>query len=702
VYIHYKLEAHAKKEKEAGAGVVYRPSDKERIYHHVCSELVAMYSLQLLGQSAVGESTWLADTADVEWLTARDMYTHSRVDSLMVGREQLRPKPSRALVDFAVGKVIEDLTISKKAGGAHESREVVDHSPGGDGTVQTHARERWKKALRKAGGAGVLATRFQGKIIPPAGNSVRRVVMVLQPYGKRGEGEKWWQQRGGENTETGPRRLEEFVQANNNSMPVIDVSVLLNGRTMEDARRAEKEAQEQKKEEEEEGNKLLSFKIMRPTSAGQSPTSANRRQEKAAASTNAKPAISSKPVGLHSISRATVMAHRIRSPTGHAFGHTLATWSNDLVLETLMERLAQTDCEGGFILIGFPRSVTQAKTFDRILQQSGEQVWKIVAVVPQDKQSRMRNQPLQQYCDHAMPIVDYYKGKNHKGLRTVGAELGPKAMQASVEIAVSSPSEPELHFMTALFDETMVTLEGWAKEIHEKDVYAAVATRATDMMRAEGEDLVAELESSIGPYARLLNKQAKARCLAKCGGQDITPSKAAEKLVKAMVLTPDPALAVDAGLIAFSPGHPTMHAKRWVDSRCEGCHRGKLVLNGGGTTAGLHARIVKLAGGKQNAVIGCVFMTACSINQQKVEPGATWAETWFSKWNDAVAGFRAAGLPMSRLLLIPYTVDNVNQRDSEEYIDIVRRCTAIYMPGDSLEKGKPAGESAQVSEPLRI
>ena len=48
--------------------------------------------------------------------------------------------------------------------------------------------------------------------------------------------------------------------------------------------------------------------------------------------------------------------------------------SDQLVMELLDERLGQVDCEGGFILDGFPRSHSQARLLGELLAGSGQQL----------------------------------------------------------------------------------------------------------------------------------------------------------------------------------------------------------------------------------------------------------------------------------------------------------------------------------------
>ena len=48
--------------------------------------------------------------------------------------------------------------------------------------------------------------------------------------------------------------------------------------------------------------------------------------------------------------------------------------SDQLVMELLDERLGQADCEGGFILDGFPRNRSQARLLGELLEGSGQQL----------------------------------------------------------------------------------------------------------------------------------------------------------------------------------------------------------------------------------------------------------------------------------------------------------------------------------------
>ncbi len=47
---------------------------------------------------------------------------------------------------------------------------------------------------------------------------------------------------------------------------------------------------------------------------------------------------------------------------------------DELTCEIVADRLAQPDCENGFILDGFPRSIPQAEMLEKYLQEKGQQI----------------------------------------------------------------------------------------------------------------------------------------------------------------------------------------------------------------------------------------------------------------------------------------------------------------------------------------
>lgn len=53
---------------------------------------------------------------------------------------------------------------------------------------------------------------------------------------------------------------------------------------------------------------------------------------------------------------------------------------DEVVNGLVAERLAEKDCEKGFIMDGFPRTVVQAKVLDEILTKLGKQIEKVIAL----------------------------------------------------------------------------------------------------------------------------------------------------------------------------------------------------------------------------------------------------------------------------------------------------------------------------------
>lgn len=58
--------------------------------------------------------------------------------------------------------------------------------------------------------------------------------------------------------------------------------------------------------------------------------------------------------------------------------------SDDIVIEIITERISQSDCAGGFILDGFPRTVPQAEALDSMLAESRARIDRVIEMAVDD------------------------------------------------------------------------------------------------------------------------------------------------------------------------------------------------------------------------------------------------------------------------------------------------------------------------------
>jgi len=63
---------------------------------------------------------------------------------------------------------------------------------------------------------------------------------------------------------------------------------------------------------------------------------------------------------------------------------------DSLTIKMIEDRLAQPDCEAGFMLDGFPRTIIQAQELDKILAKKGEALTAVISIEISDDEIRLR------------------------------------------------------------------------------------------------------------------------------------------------------------------------------------------------------------------------------------------------------------------------------------------------------------------------
>ena len=128
---------------------------------------------------------------------------------------------------------------------------------------------------------------------------------------------------------------------------------------------------------------------------------------------------------------------------------------DDVVVSIVAERLAQSDCLGGYLFDGFPRTVAQAKALDAILAEQGQPLDLVVSIdvaarrrAAAARQSRPhrrqpRNHPTSgsgQYRSLTEPLLDYYEQQGI--LRSVDGTGSPEEVFARIQHVVDQAVPP--------------------------------------------------------------------------------------------------------------------------------------------------------------------------------------------------------------------------------------------------------------------
>jgi adenylate kinase len=113
---------------------------------------------------------------------------------------------------------------------------------------------------------------------------------------------------------------------------------------------------------------------------------------------------------------------------------------DDVVIAMVMERLAADDCDAGFVLDGFPRTVEQAEALDRQLVDVGAPLHAVLCVEAGEEEllrrlagraaAEHRSDDAEQTIRHRLevfaiktrPLIDYHA---HRGLLVTVDAMGP-------------------------------------------------------------------------------------------------------------------------------------------------------------------------------------------------------------------------------------------------------------------------------------
>src|SRR6478735_255999 len=103
--------------------------------------------------------------------------------------------------------------------------------------------------------------------------------------------------------------------------------------------------------------------------------------------------------------------------------------SDDIVVETVAERLQHNDVQDGYILDGFPRTVAQAVALDKVLGARNEKR-------RADDNPETFKLRLQAYHAQTAPLVDYYRSKNL--LRSVDGMMPMDEVAAAIRRVIGA------------------------------------------------------------------------------------------------------------------------------------------------------------------------------------------------------------------------------------------------------------------------
>jgi adenylate kinase len=121
---------------------------------------------------------------------------------------------------------------------------------------------------------------------------------------------------------------------------------------------------------------------------------------------------------------------------------------DDVVLGIVVDRLAESDCDNGCLFDGFPRTVPQAESLDKMLAERGMPLDRVIALsVPdadlierltsrgrRDDDPQTIEERFRQYTALTEPLIDYYRRRGI--LRQVDGTGSPEQVFERIKNAV--------------------------------------------------------------------------------------------------------------------------------------------------------------------------------------------------------------------------------------------------------------------------
>ena len=112
-----------------------------------------------------------------------------------------------------------------------------------------------------------------------------------------------------------------------------------------------------------------------------------------------------------------------------------------ITIQMLLERIAQPDCQKGFLLDGFPRTLEQAQALDQVLREQGQQVDLVpyINVPPQELMRRLNGRLICRSCQtpyHRLTAPPQEAGKCDRcaGELYERDDDRPEAVQKRIEV----------------------------------------------------------------------------------------------------------------------------------------------------------------------------------------------------------------------------------------------------------------------------